>query len=53
MEKLSRFCEEGKVKPIIGNQPVPLSEESVMGAFEMLHSRRVVGKIVLKGFEYE
>jgi len=51
LERLCKFCEEGKVKPIIGNDPVSLSEESVMGGFEMLHSRRVVGKIVLKGFE--
>merc|ERR1712228_653639 len=53
LEKLRKMCEEGKVKPVIEDiQKIKnLSEDSVIEAFEKLHSRRVIGKVVLKGFE--
>lgn len=53
LEKLRMMCEEGKVKPVLAdaNDIQELSEDSVMDAFKKLHSRRVTGKVVLRGFQ--
>jgi len=45
LEVLSNLADEGKLKPVICEQ-LPLDAESLQKGFDLLKSRRAVGKIL-------
>ena len=48
LSALAAWVDEGKLKPLVGRDLLPLTDEGMQTGFRELHSRRVVGKLVVQ-----